>query len=221
MAPARDRDAGHAHQDPRRRDELPDVLRGRGPGEILDRLSEGDPLGLWPMACAEIAAEGWMVDPGRLYSRTLARTAYDACWVGPGGVGGAGLEAWLRRRVERARFELCGELAHEEAAGADPAQSPDAEWFTMVARKLKLEPQLARLACVRVNALPRAERRVFRALAFEGRTVEELGAEGFGGPAEVLEQLKRAVAGVLEVLETRRMDGGTWPFPGRGGNDEA
>jgi hypothetical protein len=193
---------------------IPEILRGASPGEVLDRLSEGDPLGIWPLVSRDFEHNGWMLDAERTYFRALARTAYDAFFYD----GRPELSVWLRAKVDRAIRELRSEQSHEESIGTSYADSPDAAWYERICQAMKLELELVRLACVTLNALPREDRQAFRAIALDGHTPEQLSIRGFGPPAEILERFRRATAAALEVLERRRLADGRGPtFGGEGG----
>jgi len=161
------------------------------PQELLERLQDGDPLGLWARA-AELGAERrFVVQLDRLFDAAVARAAI----VAPLYRGRPAIEAWLAARVGDA---LRSVLAKDAAAEIErrPADPSDHWHHAMMVEVFGVAPPLARRAAVVFNAFGRKRRALLFALTFEGRSVTEVVAAGMGTEEEVEAHL---AAGLLAL----------------------
>jgi DNA-directed RNA polymerase specialized sigma24 family protein len=165
-----------------------ELLAGAGPREVLARLVDGDPLGLWAVVRERLRARAYLLDADRVFLRSLARVARYA----PRYRGEPELEVWLAGIVDEALLDL---LEEEREGGAGPTLGPDA--VRELARPLGLDPAAMRAACRRFHELPEGERRTFQALLVEGRELDEL-ARSTGESATAV--ARRARHALLTVI---------------------
>ena len=164
-------------------------LAGASPREVLARLMCGDPLDLRSRIASVLDERAYLIEHDRLHLRAVARVARAA----PRYRGQPDLDPWLRRHVEEALDELL-----EESEPDEP--SPTTPWgLEGLARPLGIEPASARAACLAFNRLPLEERKAFRALVLEGRSLDDLAAHPLadGRPASATE-IARAARRALE-----------------------
>jgi len=149
-------------------------MAGKPASDVLSRLSNGDPLKLYPLCARRIREAYFVLDPDRVFERLLALVAVgieveaEKC----------GERDWLLGRVDRAIQSILDHDREEERAGV-PAENPE-EHFSLFVEALYLEPPLARLASVRLNALEERVRKGFYLLMIEGRPLEEVLEQGLG-----------------------------------------
>src|SRR5262245_24123127 len=143
-------------------------MAGKPAGDVLARISNGDPLKLYPLCARRIRDTYFVLDPDRVFERLLPLVAV-----------GIQVEAercteagWLTGRVDRAIQALIDHDREEERRGV-PDEDPE-EHFRVFVEALYLEPSLARLASVRLNGLEERVRKVFYLLLIEGRPLEEV-----------------------------------------------
>jgi hypothetical protein len=168
--------------------EVPEVLRDGSPRKILERLTTGDPLEMWPRTRERIEALAFLVDPSRVELRSLARVAYSAA----GYRGVPPLAEWLSDLIDRAIGEVANEDREAERDGLPLAETSEAA-FRFVSQLLGIEPQLARRATVAFNSLPAEVRSAWFAVAVLGKSVHRYVAEGHGPPEVVRAQMKLAL----------------------------
>jgi hypothetical protein len=89
-------------------------------------------------------------------------------------------------------------------------ESPELEFYTAVGRAIGTEPELARLACHRLNALTADARRVFRALVIERASVEDCSMRGWGDRQRILSLFESAVLDVSRAFDERSAQGPDW-----------
>ena len=175
--------------------EVPEVLRGRSPREILARLVEGDPLEIEARCRERIETLALLVDLQRLHLRTAARVAHAA----PSWRGEPPISEWLADRIEVSMRELIREDFEAERSGIPPEKPWDPR-YAFVSEALGVEPALARRACVAFNKLPLEVRCVYFAVAVQGKTVNRHVAEGHGPPEKARAQLKMAVQAISKAI---------------------
>ena len=185
------------------------LLRGATPGEILDRLTEGDPLGLAPRVEAMLARQTWLVDPGRAWLRSAARVAFESFAYR----GRPRLEQWIDGRIQRALAELVEEQDAEESRGDPVERSNDVEYYSAFGESCDLEPAMARLACWVLNRHSLEDRRIFRAVALERLSFEQATAAGLGSLELVQRSFRRVTMALAMAFEERRRRFGLPPDP--------
>jgi hypothetical protein len=147
-----------------------------------------DPLDLRSRIAAVLDERAYLIEHDRLHLGAVARVARAA----PRYRGQPDLDPWLRRHVEEALDELL-----EESEPDEP--SPTTPWgLEGLARPLGLEPASARAACLAFNRLPLEERKAFRALVLEGRSLDESAAHALAdgrpaNPTEIARAARRAL----------------------------
>ena len=149
-------DARAANSPPALSDQLlRDLLQGTD-AEVLQRLYEGDPLGLRGAAMARLREEGYLLNPDRVLARLTATLVHESHKV----VSTKKLRKWLFRATPRVLRDLVREDHESHRAGfADDAKTrSDHGWL---AELLQLEPEIARAASVAFNVLPRSTRTAF------------------------------------------------------------
>jgi hypothetical protein len=165
-----------------------------GSGEVLARLTNGDPLDVWPRCAKELARRRLVVHPERLLAAALARIAL----LAPGYRGRPAIEAWLEERVADALDALVADDLRAEIQGAP--LSPDRQSdYAMFVEVFGVEPLAARRAAVVFNSRPIACRRAVFALAFEGRSIQEVVALGSGDETEVEGHLAATLAALTRL----------------------
>jgi hypothetical protein len=162
---------------------------------------EGDPAEIAPRCRDMLRERALLLDPTRLYVRSLARIAHAARRRG----NRASLDEWLRDCIAKSIDDLVDEDRETESSGIPPSEPWDPR-YAFLTEVLGLEPAIARRACVEFNLLPDRVRCAFFAVAIEGKTLRRFVAEGNGPPAVVRDDIARA-AGILGVTISPRMLG--------------
>ncbi len=168
---------------------------GASPREILNRIANGDPLGLEVRSRARLDVRAVLVDLERIVAGSLARAAYDALRYN----GFPTLAMWLDRIIDRTIDEQLEEDRIAERAGQSSVggHAPSHAFF---AEALGVDPVVARRACVVFNDLPDDVRRVYWALVIKGRAIERCVSEGMGSQGELEARFKRALL-AISLLE--------------------
>lgn len=133
--------------DPRR-----NLLVGPAPKAILQRIVKGDPLGLRAIVSERLRFRAFLCDADRVHLRALARCARFA----PDLTRALDVDAWLSEQVDVALAAIVAEDAAASSSDCAPASA-----FDDLSKPLRISARAARRACVRVNALPEADRRLF------------------------------------------------------------
>jgi hypothetical protein len=203
------RDRGEGDHAGDRPGAVPEILRGKSPRQVLERLLQGDPLELAARCRESLEGSARLLDPSRLHLRALARVAHAALHY----TGDPPLADWLERRIEQSIQELLAEDREEVRQGL-PLPTPSDPRYAFVSEVLGLEPAQALHACVAFNALAHEVRCVWFALTIGGMTVNRYVAEGHGPPGRVKAHLKLALRTIAEATGRRRSK------EEGGGNDE-
>ena len=171
------------------------LFDSESPSELVERLADGDPLGLWPRAAELVARRRFVVQLDRLFEAVVARAAI----VAPLYRGRPAIETWLEARIGDAlRSVLAKDAAAEiERRPVDPAD----HWHhAMMVEVFGVASPLARRAAVVFNAFGQRRRALLFALTFEGRSVDQVVAAGMGTADEVEAHLAAGL-GSLSRLE--------------------
>lgn len=177
--------------------DIPAVLRGSSPKQILERLMEGDPLELWPRCRERMETLAFLVDPARVELRSIAWIAHAA----PRYRGAPPLAVWLAEIIDRAIGEIAAEDREAEREGL-PLPDGSEPAFRFVSELLGIEPQLARRAAVAFNSLTSEVRSAWFAVAVMGKTVHRYVAEGHGPPEAVRARMKLALETIARATGT-------------------
>jgi hypothetical protein len=171
-----------------------EVLRGGSTRDVLRRLYEHDPFDVETRCIAHLDERRLLLDLSRLYTHSLAFIAHDA----PDYEGAEPLDAWLSGRITRA-IELLLEVDREDESDALPIVPPLEPRYLLLADAVGIEPGLGRRACILFNSLPDDERQAFWAVQVDGRSIEDLVADGHG-PAELARRRLRKVVQLLSSV---------------------
>ena len=155
------------------------------PEEILQRIFDGDPLGLMPRIEERVRKFAILIDEPRIYSATTARIAFDARYFD----GDSDVLDWFDHCIDLAVRRLIERDAEEEKSGIPPPKPFDPHWIAM-SKMLGIEPPLARRAIQVFHSLPLLTRRTFYALTIEGKSLNRWVAEGHGPPEKVQDRLQ-------------------------------
>lgn len=170
-----------------------DVLRGNSTMEVLEKVFEGDRLGLRERGRELLKSRAFLIDPERLFPCTAARVAHAAMDYR----GTPPLADWLEGCILAAirdvlRQDLQDELDHV------PAQDPCDPNQKHLAGLLGMELPLARRALVIFHHFPTATRRTFQAIGFEGKSLKRCVDQGLG----TIDHVRAQVAYVMGMLST-------------------
>ena len=178
---------------------LPPCLQGGSAEDIFDKLADGDPLGLERRVLVYLDQEGWVLPPSRVIQLTGAQLAFEATQY----EGRESLDAWIQVCMSKSVGMLVEEQWSDERHGLPVAQCEDAAYYRVFSELIGAELELSRAICCTINSLPDSWRRVFHAVAIQGRTPAELATEvhGDGDLAQVTSLLQAATKEILLVLE--------------------
>lgn len=168
-----------------------ELLTGRTPDAVLDRIADGDPLGLRDLVAQRIRATAVLVDVDRVHLRALAAVAFRASSAGP---------PRKRREVVEVVDRVITEEV-EDAALPSPLGEGSAERgvFETFAGPLELDPDALRSACEAFNACPAEERAAFFELVVERRTLDGAARALGEDPTRTARRARRALEVALQA----------------------
>lgn len=164
-------------------------LAGKPAEDVLARISNGDPLRVYPLCVQRLRDTYFILDPDRVFERALSLMA-----VGFEVEKECETDDWLVRKVDRAIERVLDGDREDERTG-NPPENPEAH-FRLFVEGFFREPLLARLASVRLNDLGEIARKSFHHLLIEGRSVDECLEMGLGPP----ERLQRDILTALQAI---------------------
>ncbi len=173
------------------------VLCGASPREVLARMIHGDPLTLAARIEARLRMRAYLFDADRVFLRAAARCARLCVRYR----GDPPLERWLDERIDESLLDLLRADAEGDARGEPPGPQQLAA-FEVLARPLGLDPAAMHHVCLVHNQLPEAQRKAFRELVIEGRSLDELAAAGAGSATEIARAARAALLTVLSAVES-------------------
>ena len=176
------------------------LLRGASASEVLEKIARDDPLGLAGLSRERILQQVVLLDPTRVFVRSLARVAYGA--LNDRHCGRPHVHGWLVARVDQAIRDLVREDL--EAHYRDLPPAGEDSYHAALAERLQLTTHATRRACAEFNVLEPKTREVFHLVLFEGRPAEACLGQGFSDLDEVRGRLHDA----LEVFFTARNEQG-------------
>lgn len=162
------------------------LLSGPSPGAILERLVDGDPLGLEARCRKYLREWAVLIDLERLFARTAARISYHA-WRENGTAGDDIVEDCLANAVEELMTQDCDGLELGEPVPEEEGRHS----FLLEALGIGRENALA--ACVAFNDLPPDVRRCFWEVVVEGRSIERCSSLGLGDARNIDDKVRRAL----------------------------
>lgn len=178
------------------RSEVPPLLRGAPPSKVLERLLDGDPLEIEARCREHLERHAFLIDPERLFLRTVAVTANEARrWNGWPPLG-----PWLGLQMERSFVQLQREDTGAVLSGM-PVVADQGIDYAYLVDVLGVETDHARHAALVFNALPEHVRRCWWATAIDGRSLEDASSRGLGAPDVVLSAVKRAVRALASLSD--------------------
>lgn len=174
---------------PSKKPEFPgrELLRGGTTREILERIYEGDPLGVLTRVEEWLRKHAVLIETTRVFHSTLARIAFEADRYR----GDPPFDGWVNDCIAKAVGLLLDRDTHEEQLGIPP-QEPFDEHYYALSAVLGIEPPLCRRAALVFHQLPDKTRQVFYKVAVEGKSLNRIVAEGYGPPEKTEERLRYA-----------------------------
>ncbi|MFT5048988.1 MAG: DNA-directed RNA polymerase specialized sigma24 family protein [Chlamydiales bacterium] len=147
------------------------LIKGTAPAKLLELVGAGDPFRLRSRSSRRLHEMAVFLDAGQLYSRLIARVAYECARLKtrpkPGEV-----SPWLTDLIDRSIHELRNEDSEMVRRG-DLAYEQWDPRYLFVTETLGLPAETSRARCVAFNGLAREVRRAFAAIAIDGLTIEE------------------------------------------------
>ena len=173
-----------------------EILAGRNTSEILDRLLDGDPLGIRERSVQRMREQCYLLSLSRLYTRTLARVAHS----GASYKGKPPFNEWIKLCIDQSATELMNEELEAERSNK-PLPNPPAPHHTFVTALLGIALGLTRRGCIRFNNLELEARQIFFAICVDGLAFHRYVAEGNGPPQRVKCLLGQALKAFTSTLE--------------------
>ncbi len=164
-----------------------ELLSGMSANAILERIMNGDPLGIRERCSQRIRNRCFLLAFDRLYLRTMARIAH----AGVRYRGQVPFDQWINDRIDGSADEIIEEELEAERSGIPPAE-PWESHYLFVSGMLGIEPGMTRRGCIRFNTLELPVRRIFFALCVDGITFNRYVAEGNGPPERAKNLLRQA-----------------------------
>lgn len=172
------------------------ILR-RGPAAVaLERLQDGDPLGLYPRVSHRLRARALLLDVDRVHGRTLVQVAR----LGPSIEGAPNLESWLDARIDEAVASTIRQDQQDEAANL-PLDFDETRQYDFMILSFGIPPASARRSSLAFNGLADWDRQAFFALLMDGKTVQEVLDMGFRPPERLRERVLRGLKVILLTPE--------------------
>ena len=178
-------------------------LAGRTAREVLARISDGDPLRLYPLCAHRTRERYFVVDPDRVFERALSSVA-----VGME-IDSSGCERadWLIERIDAALRSVLEEDREAERTGARTESGFLDPKYLVFVEAFGTEPARARSAAVQFNGLDERARKAFFHLLVDGESVEACLQRGLGPPDRLRNDVLTALwaLGHLDDAELKSM----------------
>ena len=165
-------------------------LTGRSADALLDRIADGDPLGIRTLVGERIRAAAVLVDVDRVQLRALAAVAFECAASGP-----PDRKTKLVALVDRSIVEIVEEASLARADEEDSVPS----LFATFAEPLELDASALWRACDAFNACDLEERRAFFELVVERATLEGAARVLGEDPLRVAHRGRRALEVALRA----------------------
>jgi len=169
-------------------------LVGASPNAVLERIYEGDPLGLVPRCEAVLRERALLIDLNRLFLRAAARTAHEAVRYR----GEHPLAEWLDLRIEKSVEDLLREDREAEYRGLPPTPE-ELDGYAMVTEGTGIEPGLARAVCDTFNSLSLPVRRAFYGAVYLARGITATAQEQGVSIGECEARIREALVAILSL----------------------
>lgn len=174
-----------------------ELLVGRRPEDVLERIMADDPLRLRALAGQRIRATARFLDADRVVLRSMARIAHGVTLDGP-----PDDRTWIAAEVEAALDDV--QQAERSAIraldrGADPVGTDSAGPFDVLTRQLHLSGNELRRACDAFNRRTSEERSAFFALFVESCSVDDAARLCSVSVTEVARRARRALEAMLDA----------------------
>lgn len=178
-------------------------LAGKNAREVLARLSDGDPLRLYPLCAHRTRGRYFVVDPDRVFERTLSLVAV-AIEIDSEGCERA---EWLIERIDEALSSVLEEDRELERAGARTESGFLDPRYLVFVEAFGTEPARARSAAVQFNGLDERARKAFFHLLVDGESVATCLQRGLGPPDRLRNDVLTALwaLGHLDDAELKDM----------------
>ena len=164
-----------------------ELFAGSSTSVILERLMEGDPLGIKPRCAERVREQCYLLYFDQLYLRAAARIAF----AGVRYRGQIPFDRWINERIDESADDMMAQELEAERAGV-PSSEPWETHYHFISELLGIEPGMTRRGCIRFNNQEFAVRKIFFALCVDGVTFNRYVAEGNGPPARAKALLKQA-----------------------------
>jgi DNA-directed RNA polymerase specialized sigma24 family protein len=174
-----------------------ELLVGRSPEEVLERILADDPLRLRALAARTIRASCRFVDADRVVLRAFARVAHGVTVAGP-----PAARRWIEDEVAASVEDLlAAERASVVASTREPADegSGPASAFAVLGRPLGVDGDALRRACDAFNRRPAPEREAYFALVVDRVGLDEAAQRSGVSATEVARRARRALEAILEA----------------------
>ena len=186
--------------------------------ETLEEFRLEDPRRLVRRNARRLRERARLLDPSRLMMGTMARIVMKSDQFD----GNKARPAWIDDRIDETIEDLLIEDQEDERAGL-PVKEPLQSRYDFLVKSLQIETSKARLACIKVNELPGAERKVFFEVACMLEPTRKLVEAGLGKKGEIRNRLRSALAALENGglgFDSRNFHQGTGkPFDLMGGYD--
>jgi len=161
------------------------VLIGE-PSAVLDRLRSEDLLDLFPRCSHRVREKAYFLDTHRVYELCMAHVAFKA----PQHDKEESIVDWLFEQVDDAIHHTLRQDQRVHDSGIPPdEEDPN---YLFIVDNLFMHPAIACAACVDFNNLDDRTREIFFIL-FDGSTIDQCSAQGYGDREEIGEAMRRAL----------------------------
>ena len=165
---------------------------GASRAELLERLSDGDPLGLYERAVRRARGDAFLIDPDRLFAQVLACVAQapKPMRSTQDGDAGSSLDTWIDAQID----DAIGVLVSEDRESLlDGGELPSAQAHAFMTQAFGVAPSTGLAASVAFNGLQENARRAFVALFINSRSVPECLEAGLGSTEELKQYAQEAL----------------------------
>jgi hypothetical protein len=182
-----------------------DILSGASPRRVLQRVVQGDPLGLDERCLERLRHHATLLSCDRLYERAAAWVAHQSrAYRGQPELG-----VWLDRCIDRSIRSLLEEDLEAERVGL-PFRTDEDSAYEFLSDALGIEPPVARRCALVFNHLPVPVRRTFWSMVLQRKSLHRAVAEVHGPP----ERARARVRYALGMMSTLGKWAGPNPDPG-------
>lgn len=178
-----------------------ELLSGSSTSVVLDRIMNGDPLGVRQRCAERIRERCHLLYFDSLYVRAMARIAFKGVRYR----GQIPFDRWMAERIDEAADDQLEQELEAERAGL-PSSEPWETHYRFISELLGIEPGMTRRGCIRFNNAELPVRQIFFALCVDGITFNRYVAEGNGPPERAKNLLRQAYCALSLPDELREYD---------------